>query len=96
MVLKLSTIFGDWYFHTNTLSDFTYKVAAKNFAVGFVLSRKDYREIVEEEIQSSREFYIKSLYKHHMYREIERFVNSKGNYFDDFLRRKNQIRHKRL
>lgn len=80
--IKTSTIFGDWFFHTNTYSNQIYRVSQDNFAIGFVLKKEDYIKIAEEDLNSSREFCIKSLYKIKMYNDMEKF------YSDQYFRGK--------
>jgi hypothetical protein len=82
--IKNCSIFGDWYFHSQTYSDYLYKVSNSKCAVGFILKKNHYLKIAKEDIISAREFSIKSYYKLNVYKDLEKDQvedTRKGNYF---------------
>jgi hypothetical protein len=77
--IKNSTIIGDWYFHTGTLSEYVYKVCNDHVAIGFELNSKDFIKIAEDEIESAREFVLKSYIKMGVYKEVDNL------YYESFI-----------
>lgn len=99
--IKNSTILADWNFHTGTLSEYVYKVRSGNVALGFQLNLKDFIKITEDEIESAREFVLKSYIKMSVYKEVdniyyESFIDNNSMSFIDRSNEENKLNESKI
>lgn len=99
--IKNSTILADWNFHTGTLSEYVYKVRSGNVALGFQLNLKDFIKITEDEIESAREFVLKSYIKMSVYKEVdniyyESFIDNNSMSFIDRRNEENKLNESKI
>lgn len=67
--LNGNSIFGDWEFINQLVSDVTIKVNPNKSGYGFTLDKEAFRQICKEEPQSGKIFILKSFYKKQKQRE---------------------------
>jgi hypothetical protein len=78
--LKKSTIFADWFLHSRTTSEYIYNT--KTLSICFTLDRKYYKTICSNDIDSAREFAVKSYLRYKYYKDINDIILSDiGNHY---------------
>ena len=78
-----STIFGDWEFLNNLISDVTIKVNPKKSAYGFTIDKETFDKIAKEDIVSAKQFILKSFYKKQ--KHLQWLNEASSNFFENIL-----------